>query len=188
MVAESGPGLAQVCRHWRASVNYGSLDIMWLNNYEDEIKNNTPYTGPPAFGHRPGAAKVWAPTAWTILEQDGPNHLDCDATCLRENQMALITPGCAPLSRWSCRPTSRADTPVLTAAIPMEKGTAAVRADVGELVCAGCTALDLSFACLGALPEPIRALRGLKKLWVRRCLWRCVSTAFAAHKDTASAL
>ena len=75
MVAESGPGLAQVCRHWRASVNYGSLDIMWLNNYEDEIKNNTPYTGPPAFGHRPGAAKVWAPTAWTILEQDGPNHL-----------------------------------------------------------------------------------------------------------------
>ena len=36
--------------------------------------------------------KVRAPsTAWTVLEQDGPNHLDCNAPRLREHQVALIT-------------------------------------------------------------------------------------------------
>ena len=30
------------------------------------------------------------------LEQDGPNHLGCDAIRLREHQMALITSDCAP--------------------------------------------------------------------------------------------
>ena len=41
--------------------------------------------------------KVWGvPTAWTILEQDGPNHLGCDAMRIHDHRMALINSDCVP--------------------------------------------------------------------------------------------
>ena len=37
------------------------------------------------------------PTTWTILEQDGPNHLGLWCNVLNEHQMALITSECVPV-------------------------------------------------------------------------------------------
>ena len=49
-------------------------------------------------------AELWAtavrvPTTWTILQQDGPNHLGLWYNVLPEHQIALITSGCVPCSR-----------------------------------------------------------------------------------------
>ena len=38
-----------------------------------------------------------APTTWTIIQQDGPNHLGLWCNMLPEYQMAAITSGCVPL-------------------------------------------------------------------------------------------
>ena len=40
---------------------------------------------------------MWDPTKWTILQQDGPNHLGLWYNALPEHQIALITSGCAPV-------------------------------------------------------------------------------------------
>ena len=37
-----------------------------------------------------------APTTWTIIQQDGPNHLGLWCNMLPEYQMAAITSGCVP--------------------------------------------------------------------------------------------
>ena len=51
-------------------------------------------------GMKPLAIGLGTPRHWrTILEPDGPNHLDCDAMCFHENQMALITSDCLGTSR-----------------------------------------------------------------------------------------
>ena len=37
-----------------------------------------------------------APTTWTILQNDDPNHLGLRCNAFLEHQMALITSGCVP--------------------------------------------------------------------------------------------
>ena len=44
-------------------------------------------------------APVRDPTTWTILEQDGPNHLGLWCNVLPEHQMALIISECVPARR-----------------------------------------------------------------------------------------
>ena len=54
-----------------------------------------------------GKVQVRDPTAWTVLQQDGPNHLGLWHNALSEHQMALITSGCvdaATLMAYSCNP------------------------------------------------------------------------------------
>ena len=43
-------------------------------------------------------ARCGHPTAWTILQHDGPNHLGLWHNALPDHQMALTTSGCAPSS------------------------------------------------------------------------------------------
>ena len=44
---------------------------------------------------RGGRGKVWDPTTtWTILQQDGPDHLGLWTNAIPGRQMALITSGC----------------------------------------------------------------------------------------------
>ena len=38
------------------------------------------------------------PTTWTVLQQDGPNHLGLRYNAMPDHQMALITSGCVPFS------------------------------------------------------------------------------------------
>ena len=47
---------------------------------------------------RPVLLRCGHPTAWTILQEDGPNHLGLRYNELHEHQMALITSGCVPCS------------------------------------------------------------------------------------------
>ena len=52
------------------------------------------------------ALDVRPPTTWTVLQQDGPNHLGLWHSLLPEHQLALITSGCVPLqvhSHWGSR-------------------------------------------------------------------------------------
>ena len=44
-------------------------------------------------------AEVRDPTIWTILRQDGPNHLGLKYDERLEHQMGLITSDCAPFRR-----------------------------------------------------------------------------------------
>ena len=36
------------------------------------------------------------PTAWTVLQHDGPDHLGLRCNAFPDHQMALIASGCAP--------------------------------------------------------------------------------------------
>ena len=73
--------------------------------------------------------EVSPPTTWTILEQDGPNHLDCDAMRLREHQMALITSDCVPFRA----PGSKSGTP--PAGLRPRSTAAAAAAAAAKLLC-----------------------------------------------------
>ena len=51
---------------------------------------------PPGLSSR----RCGAPTTWTILQQDGPNHLGLWYNVLPEHQQALITSVCVPFKWW----------------------------------------------------------------------------------------
>ena len=63
---------------------------------------------PPVYTRAPShMALVRAPTAWTILQQDGPNHLGLWYNVIPEHQIDLITLVCVPCSAPSWRRPAR---------------------------------------------------------------------------------